>query len=996
MALVWRRVGLWAIVISVIAAGLCGVGVRALESWRRGRDVKAAETALKAAKAALDARSPEGARPLLARASALLGGAGDGEAEFLLGACEFKVGHPEAAEAAWSRVPAGSRFEPHAALYRARGVLSHDRFADAEPLLLTALGGQGAHATEARETLVNLYKIQGRFDEARALVLGAWGSYGDTAGLLRELEKLGSNHPMGFDAARAALEKAARNAPHDDRIWLGWAALATRAGQLAEAKRWLDQCLARRPADAAVWRARLSWAKAAEDAAEIERAVRHLPPNRVGPAEILDLRAWFAARAGDVDRERKAHEDRLAREPGSLRSLDRLATLALEAGRRDEADRLRRRQAALTEIKYRYQAALQNLTNATIPEAARMAEELGRNFEAQALWTLVAQADPNDRAGREAVDRLKAAEARRPAPPLIGDLIADLDAMARQRRAPAEAAAAAVRMPAFLDDAEAAGLRFTFDNGVSSSRHMPETTAGGVGLLDYDGDGWLDVYLPQAGPFPPDLDRPRTEGDRLFRNRGDGTFEDATASAGLAGFARGYSHGVTVGDIDNDGHPDLFVTRWRRYALYRNRGDGTFEDATERYGLGGDRDWPTSAAFGDFDGDGDLDLYVCHYLRWDTEKPSLCWDARRNRYTYCSPQYSPSLPDHLFRNDGARFTDVTAETGIVDADGRGLGVVAADMDGDGRVDIYVANDQSANFLFRNKGGLRFEEIAGGAGVASSGNGTYQASMGVAHGDADGDGRPDLAKTNFYAESTTLYQNRGEGIFTDETAASGIGRPSRFLLGFGAAFLDANNDGWLDLATANGHVNDLTPEVPWLMPAQLLLGTGGGRFADATDSAGPPWRVPRLARGLAVGDLDNDGRVDLVIVPQNAPVTYFHNRGEAGHGLTLRLEGTASNRDAIGARVTVTAGGRRQSGWRIGGGSYQSASDPRLHFGLGDAERVDEVEVAWPSGRVTRTGPLPADNGYLLREADATARPLAGFAARPGGAARREVASAGRR
>ncbi len=768
-----RRRAPWAIAIAFVAACSGFAGARALESWRRDRDAKAAEAALKAAKVALDTRSPETALPLLARAVDLRGGKGDGEAEFLLGACEYKLGRMEAAETAWSRVPPGSLFEPHAALYRARLVLSHDRFADAEPLLLTAMRGQGAHATEARETLVNLYKLQGRFDEARVMVLGAWGTYNDPAGLLRELEKLGSSHPMGFDAVRIALDKASRNAPDDDRIWLGWATLATRTGHLADARRRLDQCLGRRPADAAVWRARLDWAMAAEDAAEVERAVRHLPPDRLGPAEVLDLRAWFAARNGDVERERKVHEDLLAREPGSLRSLDRLATLALQAGRRDEAARLRQQQAALTEMKYRYQVAIHDLKNETIPEAARMAEQLGRAFEAYALWTMVAKANPNDRASREALDRLKAMESQRPKPAMIGDLIADLDAM--PRRGPASSSPADVRTPEFLDDAEAVGLRFTFDNGVSPSRHMPETTAGGVGLLDYNGDGWLDVYLTQAGPFPPDLQHPRTDGDRLFRNRGDGTFEDATASAGLAAFARGYSHGVTVGDIDNDGHPDLFITRWHRYALYRNRGDGTFEDVTDRHGLGGDRDWPTSAAFGDFDGDGDLDLYVCHYLRWDTEKPNLCWDARRNRYTYCSPQYSPSLPDHLFRNDGGRFTDVTAEAGIVDSDGRGLGVVAADMDGDGRVDIYVANDQSANYLFRNKGGFRFEEVAGAAGVAASGAGIYQASMGIAHGDADGDGRPDLAITNFYNESTTLYLNRGDGIFTDDTAGSGVGR-----------------------------------------------------------------------------------------------------------------------------------------------------------------------------------------------------------------------------
>ena len=422
---------------------------------------------------------------------------------------------------------------------------------------------------------------------------------------------------------------------------------------------------------------------------------------------------------------------------------------------------------------------------------------------------------------------------------------------------------------------------------------------------------------------------------------------------------------MTVGDVDNDGHPDLFVTRWHRYALYHNKGDGTFEDVTTRFGLAGYRDWPTSAAFADFDGDGDLDLYVCHYLFWNLDKPNFCRD-KNDAYTYCAPQYSPSLPDHLFRNDGGRFTDVTAEVGIVDADGRGLGVVAADLDGDGRIDIYVANDQTANFFFKNKGGLRFEEIAGPSGVASSGSGTYQASMGVAFGDVD-DGLPDLVKTNFYNESTTLYQNRGAGIFTDATMASGLADPSRFLLGFGAAFLDANNDGWLDLATANGHVGDFRPEIPWQMPAQLLVGIGQGKLVDVSEKAGTPWHIPRLGRGLAVGDLDNDGRIDLLIVSQNSPLAYFHNRTSGGHSITLDLQGVATNRDAIGARVTVTANGRHLAAWRFGGGSYQSASDPRIHIGLGDAQRAERVEVAWPSGRVDQFGPLTADTGYLLRE-----------------------------
>ena len=275
-------------------------------------------------------------------------------------------------------------------------------------------------------------------------------------------------------------------------------------------------------------------------------------------------------------------------------------------------------------------------------------------------------------------------------------------------------------------------------------------------------------------------------GDRLFRNRGDGTFEDVTANVGISAFPRGYGHGVAVGDVDNDGWPDLFVTRWRRYALYRNRGDGTFEDVTESWGLAGNRDWPTSAAFADFDGDGDLDLYVCHYLEWDSEHPPSCYDKVRRTYGGCSPPDYKALPDHLFRNDGGRFVDVTEAAGIVDTDGRGLGVIAADLDGDGRTDVFVANDQSAKLLFRNRGGLHFEEVGQSNGIAGNANGAYQASMGVACGDVDGDGRPDLAVTNFFNEYTAFYRNLGGASSADHTAVIGLTVPTRYRLGFGVA------------------------------------------------------------------------------------------------------------------------------------------------------------------------------------------------------------------
>jgi hypothetical protein len=450
--------------------------------------------------------------------------------------------------------------------------------------------------------------------------------------------------------------------------------------------------------------------------------------------------------------------------------------------------------------------------------------------------------------------------------------------------------------------------------------------------------------------------------------------------------ARGYGHGVAVGDYDNDGRPDLFVTRWRAYSLYRNKGDGTFEDVTAGAGLEGDRDYPTSAAFADLDDDGDLDLYVCHYLVWDAENPKLCAfePAPGSRpgtppvYRYCMPRDYPALPDHLFRNDGGRFIDVTEEAGIVDRDGRGLGVVAADLDDDGKVDLFVANDTTANYYFHNLGDMRFEEVGLESGVGCNAAGAYQAGMGVAVGDLDRDGRLDLAVTNFYSESTTFFRNLGQGMFADQTREIGLAVPSRFLLGFGIAFLDANSDGHLDLMTANGHVIADDPGYPYEMPTQLLVGGAGRRLTEVTDDGIAPLRVPRVSRGLAVGDLDNDGRLDALLLSQNSPLAYFHNRTRGGHSLTLRLEGTRSHRDAVGARVAITVGGRRQTAQRVGGGSYLSAGDPRLYFGLGPHERVDMVEVRWPSGSSDTYRGLYADSGYHLREGDREPKPLVGF------------------
>jgi len=915
----------------------------------------------------------------------------DPEAADLLATSEHAAGRYEAALVAWSRIPPDSPLSASAALWRARTLAGNlGRYAEAEAILERALRTGGKLRIEIAHTLWQLYFYQLRLDDMRRLSRETRADWPDPPAELRDLWLI-DDATVLVNEIREAVETAATRAPEDDRVWLAQAGLDRLDGRWEDAARRLDACLRRRPDDPAVWLAKLRLARASADPEAVKQALGHLPADALLESEALDLRAWLAASRKDLDDQRRTLERRIAVGPADPSAFDALAVLAWEAGRKDQAAELRKRKADLDAAKDQYRRLLANRVPVdSLEELARLAESLGRGFEAEGWWSLVRRNRPDDRKAIEGLERAHRL-AIEPSPPTgsLADRLVSLLATgpagaSGTTQSAASGPTASTRLSvAFVDDAGAAGLRFALDNGRSPDAQLPETTSGGVGLVDFDGDGWLDVYAVQGGPFPPDPSRP-SPGDRLFRNRRDGTFEDATGSSGIAAMPRGYGNGVAVGDFDNDGDPDLFITRWRSYALYRNRGDGTFEDATEATGLGGDRDWPTSAAFADLDNDGDLDLYVCHYVAWDAVNPVRCpvvgiRPGEATQYGYCMPHGLVSSPDHLFRNDGGRFADVTREAGIVDPNGRGLGVVAGDVNDDGLVDLFVANDTTANYLFMNRGSLKFEEVGLASGVACNAEGAFQAGMGTACGDLDGDGKLDLLVTNFYGESTTFYRNLGGGMFGDDSAGIGLAAPSRYLLGFGITLLDANNDGQLDLATANGHVNDGRPKFPYTMPAQLLLGDARGRLVDVTRTAGPPWQVPRVARGLAAGDLDNDGRVDLVLIAQDGPLAYFHNRTEGGRSLTIRLEGAGSNRDAVGSRVIAMAGGKRRVASRVGGGSFQSASDPRIHLGLGDVEKVDELEVRWPSGRVDRFQDLPTKGGLLIRERETEPRPLPGFA-----------------
>ncbi len=963
--------------LSIVTAALglatgVWVAVWAVREWRFERELRQADRAFKAGRF----REAGSRLARLARRQP-----GRGVVEYRLGLCELMEGRAEAALEAWGRVPDQAEEAQLADLSRGRLALETGRYRLAEACLERASRAGGRTGEEARRRLRQVYWETGQRDQWESLLRRHVEGTRDPSEVLRALWDADVElYPP--DGPAMMLGKAKLSAPDDDRVWLGLADLATRAARFDEAGLWLAQCEHAAPDDPAVWRARLNWAEAAGRPDEVMRAAAHLPAESLTQARVLELRAWMAARNGDRSAERAALEAKIALEPADATSLERLADLAVQDGDRERLAALRRRKADIEDTRDVYRRLLDHPLPELPPlatELARAADGIGRRFDAAAWWRIAASRDPSlEREAAAARARLAKAET----PAVGGGTLADLLGPHRSPAGGTGEAIAKLSVPTFVDDAQRRGLVFTFDNGLSPKHQLPETSSGGVGVLDFDGDGWLDIYTVQGGPIPTSSSAPPFA-DRLFRNRGDGTFEDATVSSGLAALPGGYGHGVTVADFDNDGRPDLFVTRWRAYALYHNLGHGRFEDVTTRAGLGGDRDWPTSAALADFDNDGDLDLYVCHYLKWDSLNPTICNApvGLGGGPSYCYPRAFPAMPDHVFRNDGGRFVDVTEEAGIVDHDGRGLGVVAADLDGDGETDVFVANDQTPNYFWHNRGGFRFTEEGLESGLATNAGGGYLAGMGIACGDFDSDGRPDLAVTNFFGESTTLYHNHGDGIFSDRSTAAGLAASTREMLGFGLVALDANNDGFLDLVQANGHVEDYRPKIQYAMSAQILLGDGAGKLLDVSNRAGAPWQKLHVGRGLAAIDLDNDGRVDLLLVGQNDPLALFHNQNAShDHFLTLALEGTTSNRDAVGARVAVTASGRTQVSIRFGGGSYQSASDSRLHFGLGPARLVERIEVRWPSGNRDCYQSLAADTGYRLREGDPVPKTLAGFAA----------------
>jgi hypothetical protein len=523
-------------------------------------------------------------------------------------------------------------------------------------------------------------------------------------------------------------------------------------------------------------------------------------------------------------------------------------------------------------------------------------------------------------------------------------------------------------LPTFTDIAASAGIRFQHTSGSPEKNYIFEAKGGGVCLLDYDNDGLLDIYFVNGSTLE-DLRAGVAHPGALYRANGNGTYSDVTEAAGVAG--RGWGMGCAVGDYDNDGWPDLYVLGLTGNVLYRNEHGRRFADATAAAGLGGGR-WSTSAAFFDYDRDGDLDLYVANNIQVDVQRtpPSLPGPECNYRGTrvMCGPRNLTGAPDALYRNNGdGTFTDVTSAAGVLEErPAYGLGVAVGDFDNDGWPDIYVANDSMPSYLYRNRKNGTFEEVALLAGVAVSDDGMEQAGMGTDFGDYDNDGWLDITKSNFAFESNNLYHNEHDGRFVDKASgAAGIAVPTYPLVGWGTKFLDYDNDGWKDLVVANGHVYPHLRRSPpggetYEQRRLLFRNLGDGRFADVSHDSGPGLREERSSRGLAVGDLDNDGDLDIVIVNLDGTPSILRNDGgNARHWLTLKLHGTASNRFGIGARVEARAGSLVQTAEATTSGSIFSASDPRVHFGLGDATQAD-IEIRWPSGGVQTLKGVPAD------------------------------------
>src|SRR5438552_910118 len=527
----------------------------------------------------------------------------------------------------------------------------------------------------------------------------------------------------------------------------------------------------------------------------------------------------------------------------------------------------------------------------------------------------------------------------------------------------------------FEEVAQREGLHYVSANSNTENKNQPQTMLAGVALLDYDSDGYLDIYLVGGAALPSLVKDCPLYWNRLFHNNRDGTFTDVTEKAGVAG--SGYATGVAVGDYDNDGWPDIFVASVTGNQLFHNNGDGTFTDAADKAGVSGamfkgKKMWSVGAGWFDYNNDGLLDLFVVNYCGWEVNKDPNCF-LKQGVHSYCDPKYYPSLHNTLYRNNGdGTFTDVSVETGIAQHFGKGMSVSFADYDGDGYLDAFVANDTTPNFLFHNLKGKAFEEVGVTAGVSYAADGETLSGMGSDFRDVNNDGLPDIWHTAVEREEFPFFTNTGTGDFVDMTVASGLGSTSD-MSGWSNGMFDFDNDGWKDLFVARSNVLDnisvLKPMRHYQEPNSVFRNLGNGKFADVSSLAGPDSQLEAAHRGAAFGDLDNDGRIDVVLSVLNGPAKILHNVSDnANHWILLRLVGTKSNRMGIGAQIRLVAqNGSVQWNEATTAVGYASSSDPRVHFGLGQNKRISSIEIRWPSGITQALRDVIADQVLTVKE-----------------------------
>jgi enediyne biosynthesis protein E4 len=514
------------------------------------------------------------------------------------------------------------------------------------------------------------------------------------------------------------------------------------------------------------------------------------------------------------------------------------------------------------------------------------------------------------------------------------------------------------------------GISWTHVSGRSPMAHLPETVGAGCAFIDYDNDGWMDIYLVNSGPC--DFYQPTQPlRNALYHNNRDGTFTDVTSKARVPGTA--YGMGVVVGDYDGDGFPDLYVTQYPQSVLYRNNGDGTFTDVTAKAGVLAPG-WATSAVWFDYDNDGRLDLFVCRFVDYSKEKLKFCGDLLSGERHYCIPTIYDPMPCWLFHNNGdGTFTDVSRESGVAKSLAKAWGVVAGDINNDGNVDLYVTNDTAPNFLFANRGKGKFDEIGLLAGVGVSAFGKPRSSMGVDAADYDQDGWLDLFEANVDHEMYSLYHNDKNETFSDVALPTGIGAATRLLSGWGLKFFDYDNDGEVDLLLCNGHPDDRVEqriEGVTFLEKMLLFRNNGQGLENVSERSGAIFSRPIAGRGLALGDFDNDGSVDVLVTQNNAaPILLRNNAGRQNRWLGVKLVGKKANIDAVGARISYQAGDLNRHTYKVGGGSYLSSHDPRLVLGLGKRDKIDWLEVRWPqpSGKTERFTSLPVDRYITIVE-----------------------------